>query len=224
MVLALHGVSKTFRGPVGAVPALQGVDLALAGGEFGVITGPSGSGKSTLLLVAGGMLRPDAGSVRLGGGEVYAGSPARRAALRAGSVGFVFQQFHLLPQLSVLHNILVPGLAGGGLDLDGRARELAERLGLGQRLDHLPAALSTGERQRVALARALLRGPALLLADEPTGNLDEANAAVVWSHLQEFARTGGAVLAATHDGAVAGRSARRWAMDQGVLAAQGAAP
>jgi putative ABC transport system ATP-binding protein len=217
VVLALRGVAKSFAGPAGPVAVLAGVDLELTAGTITAVRGASGSGKTTLLLVAGGLLRPDAGSVLLQGDALDALPAARRAQRRAAGIGFVFQQFHLLPYLSVLDNILVPALTAGADDLRGRARELAERFGLGARLAHRPAALSTGERQRVGLARALLRRPALLLADEPTGNLDPDSAANVMRHLLEFAQAGGAVLLATHDPRAARHAATRLRLAAGRL-------
>lgn len=217
MTLRLTGISKTFHGPSGPVPVLDQIALALAPGGIDAIRGASGSGKTTLLLIAGGLLRPDQGSVTLAGDDLYACPPGRRAAMRAAGIGFVFQQFHLLPYLSVLDNILVPALTGDARALRPRAQHLAERFGLAHRLAHRPAALSTGERQRVALARALLRQPRVVLADEPTGNLDQENAALVMSHLTEFAQAGGAVLLATHDPRAAAHATRRWRLEHGRL-------
>ena len=217
MTLFLRGISKGFNGPHGAVPVLDHVTLELPAGSISAIRGASGSGKTTLLLIAGGLLRPDHGTVQLGDADLYAQRPARRAALRAAGIGFVFQQFHLLPYLNVRDNILVPALTGDAAALRPRALALAEQFGLSHRLDHRPAALSTGERQRVAFARALLRQPRVLLADEPTGNLDQENAAVVLRHLDEFAQAGGAVLLATHDPRAAAHATRRWRLERGQL-------
>ena len=217
MTLLLRGISKGFNGPHGAVPVLDQITLELPAGSISAIRGASGSGKTTLLLIAGGLLRPDHGTVQLGDADLYAQRPARRAALRAAGIGFVFQQFHLLPYLNVRDNILVPALTGDAAALRPRALALAEQFGLSHRLDHRPAALSTGERQRVAFARALLRQPRVLLADEPTGNLDQENAAVVLRHLDEFAEAGGAVLLATHDPRAAAHATRRWRLDRGQL-------
>jgi ABC-type lipoprotein export system ATPase subunit len=191
------------------VRALDGVSLALEPGDFVVVQGPSGCGKSTLLLAAGWLLRPDQGAVRIDGQDVYDLSPEDRSRFRAARLGFVFQQFHLVPYLDVLDNILVPTLAlPPDAGLRDRALGLAERFGMTDRLHHVPAALSVGERQRTALARALLNRPALLLADEPTGNLDAENGRLVLEALAEFARNGGAVLLVTHD-EDAGRFAQR---------------
>ena len=198
-VLSIHNVSKSYTRRDGSVRALRDVSLEVDEGRFVVVHGPSGSGKTTLLLSAGGLLAPDDGQVTIDSRDVYDLSADRRAELRAAAVGFVFQQFHLIGYLSVLDNVLVPALAGGLHAAENRARELIERLGLSGRAGHLPGELSTGERQRTALARAMLREPRLLLADEPTGNLDEDNAGVVMESLAQFAADGGAVLLVTHD-------------------------
>jgi len=221
-MLQLQDVDKIYRG-ARAVDALRGATLAVGPGEFVALQGPSGCGKSTLLLVAGGLLAPDAGCVTWGGEDVYARSPGARARLRAEAVGFVFQQFHLVPYLTVRENVLAPALAGPVEGAGARADALIERFGLADRAGHVPAALSTGERQRTALARALFRRPRLILADEPTGNLDEANARAVLDALVEFAREGGAVLLVTHDRDVAARAGRVVPMEAGRLAAEGPA-
>jgi ABC-type lipoprotein export system ATPase subunit len=198
-VLEIRQVSKTFAGPRGLVQALCGISLQVAPGELVAVHGPSGSGKTTLLLTAGGLLQPDAGQVLVAGQEIYQLSSAVRARLRAEKIGFVFQQFHLVPYLSVLDNVLAPVLARSDPLAAERARELAVRVGLEHRLHHVPAQLSTGERQRTALARAFLNQPRLVLADEPTGNLDDDNGRAVLGYLADFAAAGGAVLVATHD-------------------------
>jgi len=197
-MLELRDVSKLYRRGDGTVTALRDVSLKLGAGDFLAVQGHSGSGKTTLLLAAGALLAPDAGTVLLAGQDPYALSPDTRAAVRATTIGFVFQQFHLVPYLSVRENVLAPSLAVEADGAPGRADELIERFGLTDRIDHLPAELSTGERQRVALARALLNRPKLLLADEPTGNLDDVSARTVLGALAEFADAGGAVLLVTH--------------------------
>ena len=201
MLLRLSNLVKRFVTPRGTVTAVDGVSLELAAGEFVALYGPSGCGKSTLLLMAGGLLAPDAGTVELHDTNPYALSPDARAAFRAERVGFVFQQFHLIPYLDVLDNVLVGELAGGNPpeQLYERAESLLEQFHLDHRRHHVPSALSVGEQQRVALARALLRQPSLLLADEPTGNLDPDNARILLRHLAAFARDGGGVLMVTHD-------------------------
>jgi len=199
-LLQIENLDKSYAGPQGRVNAVDAVSLTVNTSEFVAVRGPSGCGKTTLLLAAGALLQPTRGRVLVNGRDPYALSPGARAQFRAENVGFVFQQFHLVPYLDVLDNILAPALA---LKTNGDARahatDLAHRFGLQDRLHHVPSALSTGERQRVALARALLNRPKLLLADEPTGNLDEQNGGLVLRCLAEFARDGGSVLLVTHE-------------------------
>ena len=216
-MLELDNVSKHYPRPDGSVAAVTDVSFTVAPEQFVAVRGPSGCGKTTLLLAAGGLLRPDRGSVRIEGQDPYALTPDDRARLRAQKIGFVFQQFHLLAYFSVLENVLAPSVAADLPDARGRADELLARFGLAGRAGHKPAELSTGERQRVALARALLNGPALLLADEPTGNLDGDNAEIVLEALAEFARTGGAVLLVTHDPRAAAHAQRILHLNQGRL-------
>ena len=201
MLLQLDHVSKTYSDALSKVRAVDDVSLQIGEGEFIAVQGPSGCGKSTLLLTAGGLLQPDSGQVTIDSQNPYALKPDVRAAFRAHSVGFVFQQFHLVPYLSVLDNVLAPALAVSRSqnDVRERALQLVERFGLSNRATHVPAKLSSGERQRVAMARALLNKPKLILADEPTGNLDHENADAVLGYLAEFASDGGGVLLVTHD-------------------------
>lgn len=201
MLLQLENVCKTYRGQPQSIRALDDVSLELEAGEFVAVCGPSGCGKSTLLLTIGGLLAPDSGSVVLDGSNPYEMTPNARAEFRSRSIGFVFQQFHLVPYLSILDNVLAPALAVANSkeDVKQRALQLIEHFGLSDRLQHVPSELSSGERQRTALARALLNQPKLLLADEPTGNLDRESAEIVLGHLKEFADRGGAVLLVTHD-------------------------
>ncbi len=190
-------VVKRFAGRGGQVAGLDDVSFEIARGEFVAIQGPSGSGKSTLLLTLGGMLRPTSGSVSILGQDLYALSGSARARFRAERLGFVFQLFHLVPYLDVRSNVLA-----GLPTIDAAARERVESLihglGLAPRARELPSTLSAGERQRVALARALAKQPPLILADEPTGNLDPENAALVFNRLAEYQRGGGTVLVVTH--------------------------
>jgi putative ABC transport system ATP-binding protein len=198
-MIELENVNKIYRGQGKEVRALDDVTLSMEQGEFVVIRGPSGSGKSTLLLTIGGLVRPTRGRVVVDGKDFYAMSGSERAAFRAERVGFVFQMFHLVPYLNVLENVLVPSVAGCVSRSPGEAKGLLRRLQMSDRLRHRPAQLSTGERQRVAVARALLNRPSLILADEPTGNLDPDNAAQVLSYLAEFHKEGGTVLLVTHE-------------------------
>ena len=176
---------------------LDDVSFEIARGEFVAIQGPSGSGKSTLLLTLGGMLRPTSGCVSLLGRDLYALSGGARARFRAESLGFVFQLFHLVPYLDVRSNILA-GLPTVDAAARARVESLIQGLGLAPRARELPSTLSAGERQRVALARALAKQPPLILADEPTGNLDPENAALVFNRLADYQRGGGTVLVVTH--------------------------
>lgn len=206
-MLVLENLGKTYRTGARKVRAVAGIGLQIDSGEFVVVCGPSGSGKTTLLLMMAAMLRPSRGSVRFDDKDVYRMTSPDRARFRAQNIGFVFQMFHLVPYLNVLENVLVAGRAVGKTD-GARARELLERLGLQHRLRHRPCELSTGEKQRAAIARALLNRPRLILADEPTGNLDPENAACVLTHLRDFQRAGGTVIVATH-GPAAGEFATR---------------
>ena len=201
-MLSLDQVHKTYRGGSRPVPAMQGVTLELKAGEFVAVHGPRGCGKSTMLLATGGLLKPDKGRVCFDGQDLYGLTANQRADLRAKEIGMVFQEFHLVPYLNVLENILAPSMAirdGDKSSLLDEASSLVEKFGLTERRTHRPEALSTGERQRTALARALVNKPRLLLADEPTGNLDRENADVVLEHMTDFVAAGGAVLLVTHD-------------------------
>jgi lipoprotein-releasing system ATP-binding protein len=185
--LEVSDVTRTYEGDTGRVEVLCGVSLSLKPGGSLAITGPSGSGKSTLLHIIGTLDAPTTGGVTIGGADPFAMSEPELARFRNDTVGFVFQDHHLLPQYSVLENVLIPTLAfAGGSDRRDRAAELLDRVGLGHRLDHRPAQLSGGERQRVAIARALINKPGLLLCDEPTGNLDVETAAAVADLLIEL--------------------------------------
>ena len=217
-LLQLEILSKSYSGPDGTISAVDEVSLTISAGEFVAVQGPSGCGKTTLLLAAGALLQPTHGRVLLNGQDPYALSPGQRAQFRASNIGFVFQQFHLVPYLDVLDNILAPTLAlGTNGNTRAHALELATQFGLTDRLRHVPAALSTGERQRVALARALLNQPKLLLADEPTGNLDEENGQVVLRCLAEFAHAGAAVLLVTHEPRVGEHAGRIVKMQGGKI-------
>jgi len=214
-MLELKDLTKRFMGPAGVVRALDGVALRVPAGEFVAVHGPSGCGKTTLLLAAGALLRPTDGRVTIDGQNPYDLPPDERSRFRAGKIGFVFQQFHLVPYLTVLDNVSAPCLAKRTPHASDRARELIARFNLDDRIGHLPAALSTGERQRAALARALLNKPKLLLADEPTGNLDERNAENVLQSFAELAEDGVAVLLVTHDTRAASYANRALYMENG---------
>jgi putative ABC transport system ATP-binding protein len=207
-MLDVRNISKTYAGPDGKVQALTNISVQVAAGEFVAVRGPSGSGKTTLLLAAGGMLRPDAGQVLVGGQDIYHLTTEARARFRAASIGFVFQQFHLVPYLNVLENILAAALAYPGPNLREQTDQLIAELGLSHRTHHLPSELSSGERQRTALARAMLHRPPVLLADEPTGNLDDHNGRIVLDHLSDYVARGGALLLVTHDRRAADRAQR----------------
>ena len=218
--LIVTELCKEYVTAAGSLTVLKRVNLALHGGDALAVTGPSGSGKSSLLFVLGGLERPTQGSVRLRGHDVFAANETELAAWRHQSVGFVFQEHHLLPQCTVLENVLIPRLAGPGTTVEDvtRATKLLERVGLQQRIEHRPAQLSGGERQRVAVCRALINRPALLLADEPTGNLDRENADSIGSLLLELSRDVGSVLiCVTHSADLAARFPRRAELRDGVL-------
>jgi lipoprotein-releasing system ATP-binding protein len=194
--LRVNDLRKSYPSAEVDLVVLAGVDLKLAGGDALAITGPSGSGKSTLLHIIGGLDTPTAGSVTVGNVDIATLSPVELARYRNRSVGFVFQDHHLLPQCTVLENVLLPTLPAGGADEARieRAKVLVERVGLTGRIGHRPAQLSGGERQRVAIARALVNEPSLLLCDEPTGNLDRTNAERIGQLLVELASESKAIL------------------------------
>ncbi len=200
-MLILQDLTKTYRTRAGEVKALDGVSLQIDTGEFIAVCGPSGSGKTTLLMMVAAMLHPSRGVVRFDDRDLYEMSVPQRARFRARNIGFVFQMFHLVPYLNVLENVLIAAGALGAGAGKARATELLQRLGLAHRVGHRPAELSAGEKQRTAIARALLNHPRLILADEPTGNLDTENARSVLQHLQGFQKEGGTVLMATHGSA-----------------------
>ena len=212
-------VTKIFRKNGSEVTSLDRFTAKVAKGEFVAVRGPSGSGKTTLLLTLGGMQRPSAGSVQLARRDLYALSPAERARLRSSEIGFVFQMFHLVPYLDLLGNVLLACPGKPSAEVRQRASGLMDELGLADRASHRPGELSAGERQRLAVARALLNRPKLILADEPTGNLDPENAAEVIRHLAEFHRAGGTVVLVTHGAAADAHADRTLRLEQGRLVA-----
>jgi len=220
--LELRGVRKVFHQGGVELAVLNGVDLALRPGELVALVGPSGAGKSTLLHLAGLLERPEGGEVRIAGDECGSLSDERRTLLRRATLGFVYQFHHLLPEFSALENVMIPQMIAGVARRAARekAAGLLRRVGLGERLGHRPARLSGGEQQRVAIVRALANDPKLLLADEPTGNLDHTTADGVMATLIEITRaTGLAALIATHNLALARRLDRIVALEDGRLRA-----
>jgi putative ABC transport system ATP-binding protein len=217
VVIRTRALARTYRRGAIAVPVLAAVDLEMAEGEWVAVRGPSGSGKSTLLNILGLLDRPDAGVYELAGEDVSDLGDTRRAELRNRRIGFVFQSFNLLPRTSALENVAAPLLYRGIRRPArlARAREALERVGLADRADHDPTELSGGQLQRVAIARALVGEPALLLADEPTGNLDSRSGAEVLELFAALNRDGTTVLMITHDPTVAGRAQRRLVLDAG---------
>ena len=214
-MIELQNTSKVFATPQGDVRALDDASLQIDDGEFVAICGPSGCGKSTLLSLVGGLALPTSGTVTVAGQPICQLSPAERATFRADNLGFVFQLFHLLPYLTILDNVVVAATPRTKASAPQRAEELLVRLGLGDRLGHRPGELSVGQRQRVAMARALLNRPPLLLADEPTGNLDPENAASVLDLLSEYQAEGGTILLVTHETYAAERAKRQVQMSEG---------
>ena len=220
-MLVVSGVSKIYPTPRGPLTVLADVSCSLAPGQAAAITGPSGSGKSSLLYILGALEPPSSGSVVLNGRDPFSLTGAQLATFRNQEIGFVFQDHCLLPQCSVLENALTPTIVTGTTrdDVD-RARTLLDRVGLSTRLDHRPAELSGGEKQRVAIARALVRQPALVLCDEPTGNLDRETAESVTALLLELhAQLKTILVVVTHNPELAARCGRRFRLLDGTLAA-----
>lgn len=198
-MLSFNHINKIYPVRKDKVRALKDVSFQVEAGEFLVIRGPSGCGKTTLLLIAGGLLSPTSGEVRIDNRDPYRMDASGRNRLRAKTIGFVFQQFYLIPYLTVTENIMAPALTNINGQSTGRAEELVQHFGLTGRENHLPAQLSTGEKQRTALARAIFNRPAIVLADEPTGNLDGENAEIIYRYLKEYSALGNAVLLVSHD-------------------------
>ncbi len=220
VVLDASGIARRYHEGPQDLQILSGLSLQVARGETVAILGRSGAGKTTLLNVLGGLDRPDAGEVRIAGEDLYGCGERARGRLRNAHLGFVYQLHHLLPEFTALENVAMPLLLGSASvdDAMARATALLERVGLGARLDHKPGELSGGERQRVAIARALVAGPACVLADEPTGNLDRSTAEYVQELLLELnqnLRT--AMVIVTHDEQLAARMQRRLELREGAL-------
>ncbi len=197
-MVVLENVVKIYRTRMGEVKALHDINLRIEKGEFVVVCGPSGSGKTTLLMTIAGMQHPTNGVVSVGQNNLYAMSARARAEFRAKNIGFVFQMFHLVPYLNIIENVALASGTVANKNKKAQATELIEQFGLAGRNYHKPAELSAGEKQRAAIARALLNRPKIVLADEPTGNLDPDNAATVLGYLSEFHHKGGTVIFATH--------------------------
>jgi len=218
--LEMRGVVRTYQSEAGALPVLRGVDLSLSAGQIVALAAPSGTGKSTLLHLAGLLEKPDGGQVLVDGRDAGALSDAERTAIRRDSIGFVYQFHHLLPEFTALENVVLPQMIAGvgRRQAATRAMELLASFGLAPRAQHLPGKLSGGEQQRVAIARALANAPRVLLADEPTGNLDVATAAVVFDELLRTVRAHGvAALIATHNPDLAARMDRTVTLRDGRL-------
>ena len=198
-MIHLRGITKTYADAHGSIDALSNVTLDVRRGQFLAVRGPSGCGKSTLLMIVGALCRPTSGSVSVADEDLLAMSVAQRARFRATNIGFVFQMFHLLPYLNILDNVIVAASPDHRAAARQGAIKLLERFELDHRLHHRPADLSAGERQRVTVARALITRPKLLLADEPTGNLDSESSANLMRLLADYHEQGGTVLLVTHD-------------------------
>ena len=218
-MIQLDNIQRHYKQGSGTIQALRGLSLRIAPGEFVAIMGSSGSGKSTLLNILGALDKPSAGSYRLNGIEVGEMDDDAASALRSRQIGFVFQSFHLLPRLTVLENVLLPQryLPEQDPEAPQRARTLLERMGLGHRIDHRPGELSGGQLQRAAIARALLNQPSLLLADEPTGNLDSKSATDVLHLFSELHSQGQTIVLVTHDPNVAAKAQRTILLNDGNL-------
>ncbi|MCC7279478.1 MAG: ABC transporter ATP-binding protein [Chromatiaceae bacterium] len=218
-MIEIAGVSRTFQVGGQPVHALRALDLTFADGEYAAIMGPSGSGKSTLLHILGLLDRPDSGHYRLDGLETTAINEERRAQLRRDRIGFVFQSFHLIPRLSAAENVELPLVLAGLAPAQRRERvtRILAAVGLADRAHHRPDQLSGGQRQRVAIARATIMAPSLILADEPTGNLDRASGREVMETLEALNAQGLTLLIVTHDAELGARAQRRIRMDDGAI-------
>lgn len=221
-MIRVQGLTKTIASGARKVEILRGIDLAVARGEFLAVVGPSGSGKSTLLGLLAGLDTPTSGSIVLDGQEITGMDEDELAVLRGRKIGVVFQSYHLIPTLTAEENVMLPAeLAGAGGGIRARARDLLEQVGLKERRDHYPVQLSGGEQQRVALARAFMPRPAILLADEPTGNLDSANGRMVLDSLLALnAREGATLVLVTHDPELTRHAGRTITMRDGRIVSE----
>src|ERR1700748_2976533 len=213
-VISLHHVTREYSGHAGVVRALDEATFSIVAGEWVAITGPSGSGKSTLVNLIGCLDRPTSGELKIDNVNVASMSTTELDRFRADKIGFIFQQFHLIPYLSALANVMLAQYFHSMTD-EGQARAALEKVGLGERISHLPSELSGGEQQRVCIARALINNPPVILADEPTGNLDAANEAIVMILLSDLHRNGHTIVMVTHDPEMAGLAQRRIALSHG---------
>jgi putative ABC transport system ATP-binding protein len=213
-VIDLERVTREYAGHGGVVRALDEATFSIVAGEWVAITGPSGSGKSTLVNMLGCLDRPTRGTLKIDNVDVAAMTSTELDRFRADKIGFIFQQFHLIPYLSAVENVMLAQYFHSMTD-EGEARQALEKVGLGSRISHLPNELSGGEQQRVCIARALINNPPILLADEPTGNLDAANQRVVAGLLQDLHRQGHTIVMVTHDPEMAALAQRRIALNHG---------
>ncbi|VAX35456.1 ABC-type antimicrobial peptide transport system, ATPase component [hydrothermal vent metagenome] len=219
-MIQLHSITKTFskkNGPL--VTALQDIELEVNQGEFIMITGPSGSGKSTLLFTIGAMQRPTKGQVIMKGTDIYSLSSSKRALLRRKQIGFVFQTFNLIPYLNCIENVILPAVLAGEVRTASlkKAKDFLKRLGLEKRFNHRPSELSVGERQRVAICRSLINSPEVILADEPTGNMDVAMREEVMDVLHNLNADGQTIIMITHDPKLAKEGTRRVSLNDGLI-------
>jgi putative ABC transport system ATP-binding protein len=213
-VISLNRVTREYVGHAGVVRALDGATFTIVAGEWVAITGPSGSGKSTLVNLIGCLDQPTSGELHIDGVDVAKMSATELDRFRADKIGFIFQQFHLIPYLSALENVMLAQYFHSMTD-EAEARAALVRVGLGPRAEHLPSELSGGEQQRVCIARALINNPPILLADEPTGNLDAANQKIVTELLQDLHRNGHTIVMVTHDPEMAALAQRKIALSHG---------
>ncbi|WP_263385254.1 ABC transporter ATP-binding protein [Granulicella arctica] len=213
-VIDLEHVTREYSGRGGVVRALDEATFSIVAGEWVAITGPSGSGKSTLVNMLGCLDRPTAGKLKIDNVDVASMSATELDRFRADKIGFIFQQFHLIPYLSAVENVMLAQYFHSMTD-EGEARTALEKVGLGKRVSHLPSELSGGEQQRVCIARALINNPPILLADEPTGNLDAANQKIVADLLRDLHRNGHTIVMVTHDPEMAALAQRRIALNHG---------